>query len=261
MIEKTLSELGLNDKEVTIYLALLPLSGAPASVLAKKTGITRSTAQYTCQQLVKKGLCRSIERNNSFIYSTEHPERLAYLLEQQKKEIRHKKGQVQRIIEDLNKMINPQAALPEVKYYEGKEGILELFENILRLNAPTISFEDKGNLAEQLPELVPQIVKQRIKKGIPNKCICPGSNTVNTNDPKELRETRYVDVEKYPFTCDITVCKDELSIASIEEHFAIGIVVKHKQIADNFKHLFQYVWDSLENNNDQRNPKKSGAKR
>ena len=68
MIEETLKKLGLNEKEITIYLMLLKIGSVPASVLGQRTNITRSTAQYTCQQLAKKGLIHSIQKNNTFKY-------------------------------------------------------------------------------------------------------------------------------------------------------------------------------------------------
>jgi sugar-specific transcriptional regulator TrmB len=127
MVEDTLRELGLNDKEIKIYLSLLPLGSAPASILGKRTKITRSTAQYSCQQLVKKGLISVIEKNNSFIYTPESPDKIIYLLEQQKKEIENKEAQVNRIIGNLKNMMSTSAVLPKVQFFEGKQGIIDAF--------------------------------------------------------------------------------------------------------------------------------------
>ena len=54
-IRSTLASLDLSDKEISLYLLLLQSGTAPASSLGDRAGLVRSTAQYTCQQLEKKG--------------------------------------------------------------------------------------------------------------------------------------------------------------------------------------------------------------
>ncbi len=55
-MKNTLKDLGLSSKEIDIYLTLLPIGKASASVIAYRTGISRSTAKYICNQLVQKRL-------------------------------------------------------------------------------------------------------------------------------------------------------------------------------------------------------------
>ena len=104
MIKQTLKKLGLKDKEIQIYLAILPLGSVPASILGKRTGMNRSTAQYICQQLVQKGLLTVIEKNGNFVYSVESPENILLLLERQKSEIEEKQTQANKIIETCKKL-------------------------------------------------------------------------------------------------------------------------------------------------------------
>ncbi len=246
MIRETLKKLGLNEKEITIYLALLSLGNAPASVLGQRTKITRSTAQYTSQKLVKKGLIRSIQKNNTFIYTPESPDKLLYLLDQEKKVIAEKTDQTNRIIGELKSMINPQAILPKVRFFEGKDGLIDLYREILELRTPIDSFEDKGEMAAFIPEFIPEFIQTRIERKIFNRVICPAENTVNKNDIKEFRETRFISKSKFPFSCDIKICKDLVSIFSFDKNTAVGIAIQHQDIAKNFHILFNFMWNSFD---------------
>ena len=79
-VHDILESIGLNDKESKIYLAALALWQTSASILWKKAGIARSTAQYTCNTLVEKRLFNTTPQGNSSLYSPEPPEKLLTLI-------------------------------------------------------------------------------------------------------------------------------------------------------------------------------------
>lgn len=68
--------------------------------------------------------------------------------------------------------MNPQAILPKVRFFEGKEGLIELYWEILELRTPIDSFEDKVEMAAFIPEFI----ETRINRKIFNRVICPAEN-------------------------------------------------------------------------------------
>lgn len=245
-VRTVLESLGLNKNEVTVYLALLTVGTSPASVLARRTNLTRSTAQYTCQQLAKKKLVSMVERNSTYIYTCEPPEKLLFLLNLQREELARKEDEVQRIVGSLKRMRNPDSALPKVQFYEGRDGLIELYENILDLHAPIDSFEEKGDLVRLLPDYAARFVEKRIARRIQNRCIAPTGSPLNVTSKAKFIEARLIDRKEYPFTCDIKVCKDQVSIFSFKEDFPVGVAIRHKEIADNFRLIFDQMWKGLE---------------
>src|SRR5665213_747293 len=105
-IPATLGELGLGETEIAIYLTLLKVGPSPASSLARRTHITRSTAQYACQQLTKKGVASMTLRNNVYLFTADPPERLLHFLEKQRDALREKEKRVRQIIGPLQQMMN-----------------------------------------------------------------------------------------------------------------------------------------------------------
>ena len=257
-IERTLTDLGLNPKEITIYLALLTVGSSPASVLGQRTGILKSTTQYTCQQLTKKGLIRMVEKSGTYLYFPEPPQKIILLLQKQQEKLRKREEDAQLIIADLQAMVSPASVLPRVRFYEGKDAMIELYDSILDLRSPVDSIEEKGDLYRMFPEYSLDYVRKRVEWGIPNRCIAPSESPLNVSDPKKLLEVRHLNRGKFPLSCDIKICKNQVSIFSFEQNTAVGIAITHADIAQNFRLLFAYMWESLAQTTDN---KKRGSQR
>jgi sugar-specific transcriptional regulator TrmB len=244
-IAGVLRDLDLSDKEIALYLLLLQVGTAPASTLGERADIQRSTAQYTCQQLEKRGIVRMVQKGNTYLYTAESPEKLLLLLQKQQRDLQAKGERVERIIGELKAMQNPLGVMPRVQFYEGKEGVEELYDKILQLEKPIDSFEDKGDMVAFIPEKVDTFIKTRVDKQIWNRVICPSATPINQDDSRAFRKVRTLPVAQFPFSCDVKICGDQVSIFSFEKNTAVGIAIQHRDIANNFRLLFEQMWQML----------------
>lgn len=244
-IHETLADLGLGEKEIAIYLGLLKVGTAPASALSKRTGITRSTAQYVCNQLVKKGVASMGHKDKVFLFTAESPDRLLLLLERQREVLQEKENRVQRILGPLKQMMNVHAALPQVRFYEGQAGMIQLYDSILDMRLPIDSFEENGELLRMFAEYPHEFVRKRVQRKIPNRCIAPRGSPFNESDPEKFLEVRTVDPKQFPFSWHVKICGETVGIFSFEEGAPVGIGMRHRDLARNFRLLFELVWDSL----------------
>ena len=244
-IPATLGELGFGETEIDIYMALLKVGPSPASSLARRTSITRSTAQYACQQLAKKGVASMTLRNNTYLFTAEPPERLLHLLQQQHDALRQKEKRVQRIIGPLRQMMNVHAVLPKVQFYEGESGMVRLYDSILDMRSPIDSLEESGKVLEMFPEYSHEFMRKRIARKIFNRCIAPSGSPFNDSDPERYIEVRHVDPRKFPFTWHVKLCEDVVGIFSFEEGAAVGVGIRHADLAKNFRLLFEFMWEAI----------------
>ena len=244
-VQVILKQYGLTEKEIAIYIAVLTIGTSTASSLAHETGMTRSMAQYICQMLLQKGILTMRKEKNTFLYAAEPPEKLVYLLRQQQQELKFKEEQIHGIMSTLKGMMNPKSVLPKVEFYEGVRGIEELYEQILDLEQPLDTFEDNGELVRLVPDCVDHFIRTRKIRGIYNRVICPSDNPINATNPAELRETRMIDAREYPFSGDIAICGDMVSIFSFDTNLPVGIAIRHPDIVRNFKVLFNQMWKML----------------
>lgn len=255
MIEETLKSLGLSDKEITIYMAVLPLGNASASVLADRTGIVRPTVQYTCQQLQKKGLLGMHHKKNSFIYFPEDPSRLLYLLDEQKRKLDEQKDQVDRIVGEIKNKINPKNVLPKIRFYEGKENVLKSFLGEIMHNfdphqevlcfSKVIDEKDKN---KQIINLANNFIKARVEKKVPIRLIsrydCERSVFLKKTDKKNLRTTRLVESKTFDFpNGEMYIYQDRVYLLTIENELIFCCVIENHSIAQMHRSIFELVWE------------------
>ena len=249
-ITHILSSLGLdlNPKEIKIYLALLEVGTAAASTLGQRTHIHRSTAQYTCQQLVETGLARVIEKNNTFLYSAEPPERLLSLLDQQKEKIDQKQNQVEQILGDLKGLMNPHANIPKIQFFTGVDGIIELFEDILR-TAPTILGALQIN-----DDIHPDILHYIQTRYAPTRSKLGNEAWMLFNDNDKTRQYQEQDEcmrrvslllpeKKFPFASCMHIYDGKVAFYSYQKNDLTGVLIENPLIYETQKSIFQLAWD------------------
>ncbi len=124
-----LENLGLEEKEVKVYLALLGLGEVTATKLAENTFLDRTLMYQLTNKLIGKGLVSYIVKNNVRYFSAADP---ATLL----KNLQEKEQQLQKALpelESLQKLVKPET---KVEIYRGREGINTIFKMIIRDKKP-----------------------------------------------------------------------------------------------------------------------------
>lgn len=249
IVIQTLKSLDLSDKEIDVYLAILELGSVPASVIGKRTGIVRSTTQYTCQQLTQKGLLRSITRGNTFLYSAESPEKLVYLLDQQKKDLEVKEDNVKRIIGDLKKRMNPKILLPRVQFIEGEDNMISLYREMLDQKEPIYNaFLKRDNITDKFGRFMDrQFVPQRIQRGIRAFVLLndesEGAEEALRTDKESKRVTLLVPTKDFPFDADIDLYGNKVAFYSYRKNDLTGVIIENQYIRSSMFSLFKMAWD------------------
>lgn len=247
MIEETLKKLGLNDKEISIYLASLTIGSSPASVLGIRTGISRSTAQYVCQQLAKKGIIRSIQKNNAFIYSPESPDKILYLLDQQKKELAEKEDQAYRIVGDLKAMMNPLAVLPKVRFFEGLDGLIEMFNDVLIENKPLFGI---GKIDDSIDDRILQYIQNIYvpkRKQLKNPAWMLFNENFATIEYQKLdlemnRTSMLLPQKNFPFETCCHIYGQKVAFYSYRKNDLTGVIIENTYISQSQFSLFKASW-------------------
>lgn len=255
-VENILQELGLNQKEVSIYLTLLSTGTAPASVLGHRTDIKRSTARYTCQQLHKKGLVSMVQKGETQLFSYEPPERLKLLLQKKREEIDRKEDQVNQIIGDLKMRINPEAVLPKVQFFEGWKSIEEACKKVLddlEKKDQIIGFvktleEEEG--PEKLHKTLNDFVEKRLQKKVFYRVIAaktPTASQLQKSDAAYHRETRLVSPEQFEVMgSEIIIYKNKVYSMTYEDGIAMATIVESKSLTQMQRGIFWALWNQLD---------------
>lgn len=252
-IADILRSIGFTENEVVIYLALAEGGTAPASEIAKITRLPRSTVQFTCQQLQRKGVISLVKRKNMFLFSLDDSRRLLTLLELQKQSLVQKQEDVHRIITELENMRRPESALPSVRFHEGVEGIAAGWQSILELvpDGGTIcSYAhplDTGT--DPVSPLLSTFVKQRLKRNVTSHVIACDSATsydLQKNDHKALRETRIMTGRCCRESAGETMFfGSRICIISTKSELRSAVIVENAHIAALHQTAFDALWQTL----------------
>ena len=86
-IKRLLQDLGLEEKEAKVYLALLSLGETTATKISKKTNLDRTLIYQLGNKLIEKGLASYIIKNNVRYFSAANPEKLVQDLKEKEKQL------------------------------------------------------------------------------------------------------------------------------------------------------------------------------
>ena len=247
---KTLHNVGLNPKEANIYLTCIRIGEQPASVISRLTKIKRTTVYDTLNSLIKKGIAHKIDNGGTTYFSVLNPNDLVKYIESEKKEILYvydqKISSMQTIVNELNTLKSSKPTRPMVKYYEGEKGLREAYEDTLKSSEDIRAYANIKEMHDGLPHFFPEYYKRRSDSGIFIHTICPDNKESlerSKLDSKEMREIRFIDMNKYEFTPEINIYDNKVLFASWTEKMAV--VIESHEIADFQKKVFDVLYEKL----------------
>lgn len=129
-VKKILKDVGLSNPEIKIYIAGLQTGPVLVSFLAKKTGVTRQHVYDILRLLENKGLVGTTGTNYNKRFIMAPPEKLKNYLERKKRKIEKLETKIESLSEKIKLLGITDKFVPEVKFYEGEEGIKGIFVSL-----------------------------------------------------------------------------------------------------------------------------------
>lgn len=245
MLERDLIEIGLNEKEAKIYLASLELGQSTVQDIAKKAGVNRATTYFVIEGLMKSGLMSSFHKGKKQYFVAADPDRLIEVLEREKNTIEKRKENLKKLLPQLQSINNKQKNRPIVKYYEGKEGIKTMVDEVTIPGKEIVrmAYNKDAVIKTFSEEQRKRWTEHRIKNNIITQVIYTFKNGVLESTADGIR--RKVPFEKFPITCDIAVYDDKIRLASFGDRL-IGIVIEDKELAASLRAVLDLAWEAAE---------------
>ncbi len=244
-----LQNIGLSDKEAKVYLANLELGQSSVQNIAKKAGVNRATTYVILNSLIKKGLCSTFEQDKKTLYVASDPNLLEGVFEVQKKELEEKQRYFQTIVPQLNLINNRQTDKPKVKFFEGKQGLINCFIEFTGYNGGKDDYFRLAFHRDRLekiftPEENARFREMRKKNQGSSKSKVLYNSKVPISDTTDALRIR-LDEDKFPLPCDIGVFGDNIRILSESKELS-GILIVDHDIATTLRSLFELAWEAAE---------------
>lgn len=233
--------LGLNDKEAATLLSILEIGPASISDIAKRAKIKRPTVYYLVEELIKKGLVLKVPSGKRVFYKANDPKRILGLLEQRTQNFA-------KILPELEALFLTKPNQPKVRFYEGKEGLKNIYEEMLNTHKKVytiFSFDDFLTVfSEKDNEHFFQILKNA--GGILYDLIKPTPLAKKSVKAESYRKG----VTKIKFLPeDFKVSIDQLvtgnKVAMISFKSLAGVIIEDQNIADSQKEFIKYLWQTI----------------
>lgn len=238
-ILEALKQINIEGKKAEVYLACLESGEATAYLIAKKTGLKRPTVYDLIDQLMKEGLVYKSIEHGAKHFSPADPEKLIKL-------IRDKEAVIRSVIPDLKRLYHSPKTKPAIRYFNGREGIKEMYEDSLRTlkSGDTILVYVGEDGLSDLPNYVSEYVDRRVAKGIRVRGIFKrAKETMDymVHNDEQLREAVILDQKYFPLDNEINIYANKVAIASYGQEM-FGIIIESEEITNSQRAIFELAW-------------------
>ncbi len=252
-LNQSLKDIGLNDKEVKVYVTLLKSGRLRPSALSKLTGINRATIYHTAKDLVNRGLIAE-DLGGATIYLTAlPPENLKQIIERPKRELESKTEKINDLIEEIKQLNTKENYfIPKIRFIEEDKIKDFLFENGLKWvkelhknDGIWWSFQDPS-FVEHYESFVEWISKTKEYKD-PKICSrlitnqAPIEEKVSKKVPATKRQLRFI--PGLDFSSSIWISGDYVVMITTNKHPFYLIEIHDTPIAHNLREMFKKMWE------------------
>ncbi|MFA5188275.1 MAG: helix-turn-helix domain-containing protein [Patescibacteria group bacterium] len=241
---KKLQQIGLSEKEARVYASLLECGEATAQELTIRSGLNRATTYIILDNLLKQGLLSRFSKKKKMLFSLESPKQILDLLEKRKEDVEFKIKLVKEMLPELEMFQKVTGEKAKVRFFEGKEGVKMIQQDIL--NSKPKSTEEMYNINVALKNfpVSPKDHRQIYKK------IQIRDRSIAVYDPKESiphlplspkEERRYLPQNKNRFNAEFVLYNNKAAILSVKGEW-MGVIIENQAIADGLRFLFDLAW-------------------
>ncbi len=247
MIE-LLKKIGLEDKEIVIYMACLEHDLNTPTSIAKQTGIKRTTVYFYIEKLLAKGLvAQKIKKVKKYIVCLPTKNAVKNYLESQKEKIADGEKLLGQLPTEKTNLLN---TLPtQVYFYEGKEGAKKLLNEILA---------EKDNIywLGSIENVLSVVGEENLYKLFTLKRMTQNTSSYALTDKKilehkrfseQLGKFRYFKFLDSPFEIPalLVLFKNHIGMISLSGGSVKTIIIKDRLINEMVKFLFMSYWETL----------------
>jgi len=243
-----LKKLGLDDKEVKIYLKLLEYGTISVRGLAEISTLNRGTTYDILKRLQEIGLVSYYYQEKKQRFVAEEPEKLLEILKKREQEIKEVKNGILDIIPELKSIQDKKDLKPVSKLYENRAGIKTILDDLLSsMNAlPEEKREyyiySSTEASADIHRAYPTFTKDRIKKNIRVKSI----SLAQGGNLHGLDHRRWLGTDKNSATFILIYSNKCAFISRDSQSSPVGILVENKMIYETQKMIFLSLWDFLQ---------------
>lgn len=235
-----LQSLRLTEAQGKVYLAALELGHSSIQGLAKKSGVKRTSIHNFIEELQEKRFLTATRKKKRVVYSAVHPE---YLVEVERSRL----VELQKTLPELLAVYNQSKTKPRVTFYEGLEGIKEVYADTLREKKPIVAWSDFSLMEEALgSDYMETYPAQRARQNITFKTILkdtPAARRLMAQDIRYLRECKLIQGKN--IKTEINIYGRKVALMSFRSSPPFVVLIEDTDISDTLREIWEHLWERI----------------
>jgi len=248
-LETALKNLGLEDKEISVYLKLLEVGEGSPLELSRQTGIKRPTVYLVLQSLEAKGFVTKVVHEKRTLFSPQHPKKLLVDMETKLKDL-------EGVMPQLESLTYKGEGRPRILMFEGAEALDRAYDNAFTSKGEILFMSTLGLSKKLFPRTFRKLDYAALSSDFKVKELVdesPEGKEYAAKVNSTYRTVQLIPKKYLPFETDIGIFNNTVLITSGEkEYFTVGI--ESQKIAQAFRTLFGLMWSVSKNPSVRRYP-------
>jgi len=234
--DKVLAQLGFSQNEAKVYLAALETGLASAQDIAKQAGVKRTTTYSVLGYLAGRGVVGKTKIKNKTRFLAEPPDKLLSMTHELE-------SQIKKTLPELEAIYNKKETKPKITFFEGKNAIQAVYDDILR-EKPAEILEWNTEAYFKNPNVDPNYIDKRMASNIHARRIAGAGSQWDLKhkylDAKELATTRIVPREQFWPGIEVNIYGDKIAFMNYAEN--MSVIIESKAIADAMRQAYELSW-------------------
>ena len=253
LLWQVLTNIGLTEKEAKIYLTLLTIGAQPASIVAKKAGLNRTTTYLNLEELKNKGLVNTSNKGKLYLFQANDPSCLEKFIETEKQQILKKEFLLQNNIPYIKRLIQNNTPKPKAETHEGFKSVQSLLLDMLQPSSEIRCYFNFETLPSNLRVFFEKdLFAKRLRLKIPMKIISDSSIKnhklyIQSQNPNFQSEIRIIDKEVLNDASMFLSGNKTIMLNLNEDKNVYGNLIENNSCSDILHHNFEFIWNNTAN--------------
>lgn len=252
MINELLAKIGLNDKEIQVYLTVLQQGKISPAALSKVVGLNRTTVYSVAKELVSKGLISEDLGSPTISLIAKPLEELETMVAKEEREVHAKKELAKRAIHELQSVVKTQQfALPKIVFVPEAEIEAHLYKqtpmwdkSILKYDGVWWGFQDE-TFVQNYEKWIDWYWETESREKTSLRLL---SNEVAEQIKKKKfakRQIKFWDQSKN-FTASTWIMGDYVTMIVTNQKPHYLVEIHDAVLAHNLREVFKGIWNTME---------------
>ncbi|MEW5997017.1 MAG: helix-turn-helix domain-containing protein [Candidatus Micrarchaeota archaeon] len=236
-----LTRLGFARNDARLYAALFQYGPLSAPRLSRELHMHRRNVYDALEKLAKRGLVRQIIKNRKRLFEVCPPSRIADAIKERQEELKEQVKLAESVAAEFARLKAP-TLLARALIYEGKDGLKDVFDDILATGADYVVYGSPGMAPRIFRSFIEDFTEERCRRRIRLSIIYSDAARKRGEEmaKKPFTKVRFMP-ERFCSPSETIVYGNKTAIVQWAPDF-FAVVIESKETAHAQKGFFEQLW-------------------